>query len=124
MLQVGGLWDSLKTMFGFSSPDMSTMFKGGNNGSFYNYFSPSNLDYPWSCVCDGNLYKEFEAKQRLTVPCRNQVDRSMQGVQALCNTELHSMNNNARGLLAHVAVPWALPFLVVLYHHLVAQPHV
>lgn len=68
-------------------------FEGGNQGSFFNFMYPQATDYPWACVCDENTYKKYEAGEIQSVPCRNEVDMSAQGLVALCNPRNHKMNS-------------------------------
>ncbi|PHJ23340.1 hypothetical protein CSUI_002811 [Cystoisospora suis] len=93
-LQSKGFFDMLNNMFlGGTGDKNPANFEGGNQGSFFNFMYPQATDYPWACVCDENTYKKYEAGEIQSVPCRNEVDMSAQGVVALCNPRNHKMND-------------------------------
>ncbi|CBZ55663.1 hypothetical protein NCLIV_060870 [Neospora caninum Liverpool] len=92
-VEAQNVFDMIKDMFGngmeISDPQN---FEGGNQGSYFDFMYPQSTDYPWACVCDENQYKRWEAKEIQAVPCRNQVDMSIQGIVAACNPKNHKMN--------------------------------
>ncbi|KYK67222.1 hypothetical protein TGPRC2_219742 [Toxoplasma gondii TgCatPRC2] len=108
------IFGMIKDMFGngmeISDPKN---FEGGNQGSYFDFMYPQSTDYPWACMCDENQYKRWEAKEIQAVPCRNQVDMSIQGIVAACNPKNHNMNSaERRGDRFYISL-W-LPALVCL----------
>ncbi|KEP60100.1 UNVERIFIED_CONTAM: hypothetical protein HHA_219742 [Hammondia hammondi] len=113
-MQAQDIFGMIKDMFGNGMEITDPKnFEGGNQGSYFDFMYPQSTDYPWACMCDENQYKRWEAKEIQAVPCRNQVDMSIQGIVAACNPKNHNMNGaERRGDRFYISL-W-LPALVCL----------
>ncbi|KAF8817693.1 hypothetical protein IE077_004193 [Cardiosporidium cionae] len=90
-MQARGVISTIDDLFfGGTSGTKPENWDGGNQGSFFNYVYPDNSDYPWACLCDEVDYAKWVSKTQEYVRCRNQVDQSVQNVQANCDPENHS----------------------------------
>lgn len=87
LIQDSSKYNLLGSMFGSSSSQGTNEknWLGGNRGSFYNYVQPDNDDYPWACKCDGSDMALYLKKEKNFVRCRNQMDLSLEGIQANCD---------------------------------------
>ncbi|UVC49657.1 hypothetical protein MACK_003767 [Theileria orientalis] len=76
---------AIEVMKGGADGKKEENFGGGNLGAYYNFMYPDNSDYPWACICNTEDLKLWKKKEQPYVRCRNQEDLSLQDIQANCD---------------------------------------